>query len=172
MYAIIRTGGKQAKVEEGDVLDIERIKASDEVSFTPLLVVTEDGTVVSDRKKLGDAKVVAEVLGERRGEKIDVFKYKNKTGYRRHQGHRQTYTTIQVTKIEAPGSKKKAAKKADSGKGASKAKASQKTEKKPAKQADKQRGDEKAAKQESGKKEPGKKESAKQAKAKAADQEA
>jgi len=113
MYAIIRTGGKQAKVEEGDVLAIERIKDSDKVTFTPLLVVGDDGTVLSDRKQLSGAKVVAEVLGESRGEKVDVFKYKNKTGYRRHQGHRQTYTTIQVTKIETPGSKKKATKKDD-----------------------------------------------------------
>jgi large subunit ribosomal protein L21 len=156
MYAIIRTGGKQAKVEEGDVLDIERIKASDEVSFTPLLVVTDDGTVVSDRKQLGDAKVVAEVLGERRGEKIDIFKYKNKTGYRRHQGHRQTYTTIQVTKIEAPGSKK-SKKKDDSDKEESKAKTSQKAAKKPAKKTDKKVGDEKAAKKDDAKKDSGKK---------------
>lgn len=149
MYAIIRTGGKQAKVEEGDVLDIERIKESKKITFTPLLVVTDDGTVVSDRKQLGNAKVVAEVLGERRGEKVDVFKYKNKTGYRRHQGHRQTYTTVQVTKIEAPGSKKpkkkEAAKKDDSSKADSKPKAAKKS------------GEEKAAKQDSAKKKSGKK---------------
>jgi large subunit ribosomal protein L21 len=113
MYAIIRAGGKQAKVREGDVLDVERIKHGEEgLTFTPLLIVQEDGTVISDRDKLAEAKVTAEVLGESRGEKIDIFKYKNKTGYRRHQGHRQTYTRIQVTKIEAPGAKKRAAKKA------------------------------------------------------------
>jgi large subunit ribosomal protein L21 len=110
MYAIIRAGGKQAKVHEGDVLDVERIKHGDEaVTFTPLLIVHDDGTVISDRDQLANVKVTAQVLGESRGEKIDIFKYKNKTGYRRHQGHRQTYSRIQVTKIDVPGAKKKAA---------------------------------------------------------------
>ncbi len=108
MYAIIRAGGKQAKVREGDVIDVGRIKeAGDEISFTPLLLVAEDGSVVSDRASLDMAKVKAKVLGESLGEKIDIFKYKNKTGYRRRQGHRQTYTRIEVTKISGP--KKKAA---------------------------------------------------------------
>lgn len=110
MYAIIRAGGKQAKVSEGDVIDVERLKVTDEITFTPLLVVGDDGVVISDRDALSKSKVVAEVLGEHRGDKIEVFKYKNKTGYRRSQGHRQTYTTIRVTSIEAPGKAKKAAK--------------------------------------------------------------
>jgi large subunit ribosomal protein L21 len=101
MYAIIRAGGKQARVSEGDVIAIERIKsAGAEVTFTPLLVVQDDGTVISERAALDKAKVVAEVLGESRGDKVEVFKYKPKTGYRRRQGHRQTYTTIQVKTIE------------------------------------------------------------------------
>jgi large subunit ribosomal protein L21 len=112
MYAIIRAGGKQAKVREGDVIDVERIKsAGDEVTFTPLLVVADDGSVVSDAKSLEKAKVTAKIIGESQGEKIDIFKYKNKTGYRRRQGHRQKYTRIEVTKIA--GAKKKAAKKTD-----------------------------------------------------------
>jgi len=110
MYAIIRAGGKQAKVREGDVIDVERIKeAGDEISFTPLLLVADDGSVVSDREALQKASVSAKVIGESRGEKIDIFKYKNKTGYRRRQGHRQTYTRLEVTKIKGP--KKAAAKK-------------------------------------------------------------
>ena len=113
MYAIIRAGGKQAKVREGDVIDVERIKeAGDEISFTPLLLVADDGTVVSDRESLQKAAVSAKVIGESRGEKIDIFKYKNKTGYRRRQGHRQTYTRLEVTKIKGPkqaAAKKKAA---------------------------------------------------------------
>jgi large subunit ribosomal protein L21 len=109
MYAIIRAGGKQAKVSEGDVIDVERIKATDEVNFTPLLVVKDDGTVISERDDLGKITVVAEVLGERRGEKVEVFKYKNKSGYRRRQGHRQTYTTLQVKTIDLPDTKKKKA---------------------------------------------------------------
>jgi len=112
MYAIIRAGGKQSKVSEGDVLDVQRLKATGEVSFTPLLIVKDDGTVISDAKKLEKAKVTAEVLGEHRGDKVEVFKYKNKTGYRRRAGHRQTYTTIKVKKITMTAAKKKAAKKA------------------------------------------------------------
>ena len=112
MYAIIRTGGKQAKVHEGDVIDVERLRAEDEVTFTPLLVVGDDGTVVSNRDDLKKAKVTAKVVGDAAGPKVDIFKYKAKTGYRRRQGHRQKYTTIEVTKIEAPGvSSKPAAKK-------------------------------------------------------------
>ena len=107
MYAIIRAGGKQSKVSEGDVIDVERLKATGEVTFTPLLIVKDDGTVISDAKKLEKAKVTVEIMGEHRGDKVEVFKYKNKTGYRRRQGHRQTYTTIKVTSIEGPGAKPK-----------------------------------------------------------------
>jgi large subunit ribosomal protein L21 len=117
MYAIIRAGGKQAKVAEGDVIDVERLKVTDEITFTPLLVVDDSGTVISDSDSLAKSKVVAEVLGEHRGDKVEVFKYKNKSGYRRRAGHRQTYTTIKVTSIEGPGAKPKkkaAAKKAKS----------------------------------------------------------
>jgi large subunit ribosomal protein L21 len=101
MYAIIRAGGKQAKVQVGDVIEIERVKdPGDSMTFVPLLVVGDDGDAVSDRAKLASAKVTAEVLGETKGEKIDIFKYKNKTGYRRHMGHRQKYTQIRVTAID------------------------------------------------------------------------
>jgi large subunit ribosomal protein L21 len=113
MYAIIRAGGKQSKVSEGDVLDVERLKETGEVTFTPLLIVQDDGTVISDAKKLEKAKVTVEVKGEHRGTKIEVFKYKNKTGYRKRSGHRQTYTTVEVKKISMPAAKK-AAKKAPS----------------------------------------------------------
>lgn len=114
MYAIIRTGGKQAKVRPGDVLDVERLKgAGEEVTFTPLLVVDDGGTTITDRAVLADATVTARVLGESQGPKIDIFKYKSKTGYRRRQGHRQRYTTIEVTGINLPkpksGGRKKAA---------------------------------------------------------------
>ena len=110
MYAIIRTGGKQAKVREGDVIDVERIHSEGEVTFTPLLLVDAKGEVTSGRDDLKNAKVTARVVGESTGDKIDMFKYKNKTGYRRRGGHRQKYTTIEVVKIEGP--KKAAAKKA------------------------------------------------------------
>jgi large subunit ribosomal protein L21 len=123
MYAIIRAGGKQAKVHEGDIIDVERIKGSDKVSYTPLLIVADDGTVIADRKLLSKASVTAKVIGESPGPKIDIFKYKNKTGYRRRQGHRQKYTTIEVTKIKTAPAKKKAAAVADEDTKAPKAKA-------------------------------------------------
>ena len=110
MYAIIRTGGKQAKVREGDVIDVEKITADGEITFTPLLVVDAKGKVTSAPDELRNAKVTAKVVGESTGEKIDMFKYKNKTGYSRRGGHRQKYTTIEVVKIEGP--KKPPAKKA------------------------------------------------------------
>lgn len=113
MYAIIRTGGKQAKVQSGDVIEIERIKSDDdELTFEPLLVVDDDGNAVSDRSALAKASVTAKILGESAGPKIDMFKYKNKTGYSRRQGHRQKYTQIEITGIKIPAAaKKKAAKK-------------------------------------------------------------
>ena len=108
MYAIIRAGGKQAKVQEGDVIDVERIKAEGEVDFTPLLIVNDDGSVISDRDALDKLTVTTEVVGASTGPKIDIFKYKNKTGYRRRAGHRQKYTRLEVKKIEVPSAKKKA----------------------------------------------------------------
>jgi large subunit ribosomal protein L21 len=113
MYAIIRAGGKQAKVHEGDVLDVELIKNTDTVSYTPLLIVNDDGSVIADAKALGKASVTVEVLGDSMGSKIDIFKYKNKTGYRRRYGHRQKYSRIKVTAITAGGSKKKKKAKGD-----------------------------------------------------------
>ena len=121
MYAIIRAGGKQAKVHEGDILDVERIKDTENVSFTPLLIVADDGTVVSDRSALDKASVTAEIIGDSDGPKIDIFKYKNKTGYRRRMGHRQKYTKIKVTGIKVTKTKPAAKK------------AKPKAEKKPAK---------------------------------------
>ena len=111
MYAIIRSGGKQAKVTPGDVIDVERLKiAGDEVEFTPLFVVDDEGKSITGRAALGDVKVRAKVLGEIKGDKLDIFKYKNKTGYRRRQGHRQLYTQLEITAIDLPEAKKAAAK--------------------------------------------------------------
>ena len=110
MYAIIRAGGKQAKVQSGDVIDIERIKTGEEkLTFAPLLVVDDKGNAVSDRDVLAKASVTAKVLGEAAGPKIDIFKYKNKSGYSRRQGHRQKYTRIEITGIKFPGATKKKA---------------------------------------------------------------
>ena len=102
MYAIIRTGGKQAKVREGDVIDVERLHAEGEVTFTPLLVVDDAGKLFSRPEALKAARVVARVVGDSAGPKVDIFKYKNKTGYRRQLGHRQHYTALEVIRIEGP----------------------------------------------------------------------
>lgn len=112
MYAVIKTGGRQAKVREGDVLDVERLRAEGEVEFDAVLVVGDDGSVISDRDQLAKSAVKARVLGESRGKKVDVFHYRNKSGYRKSAGHRQTYTTVEITEISAPGAKKATAKKA------------------------------------------------------------
>ena len=127
MYAIIRAGGKQAKVQSGDVIEVERINADDEkLTFQPLLVVDDEGNTVSDRSALAKASVTAKVLGETAGDKLQIFKYKNKTGYRRRQGHRQKYTRIEITGIKIPAaSKKKAAAKKEEASASKKAAASE-----------------------------------------------
>jgi large subunit ribosomal protein L21 len=109
VYAVIRTGGKQYKVKVGDVIDVERVSGDgDNVELVPLLVVDDDGNVSSRPSELVGAKVTASVLDQHRGDKLRVFTYKNKTGQRRHQGHRQSLTTIRVEGIEPPGGAKAA----------------------------------------------------------------
>ena len=106
MYAVIRTGGKQYKVAQGERLDVERLAPSGEgedLTFRPVLVV--DGErVVSAASDLAAAEVTAKVVGEAKGPKIRGLTYKNKTNNRRHWGHRQTYTTIEITGIRPGGS--------------------------------------------------------------------
>ena len=100
MYAVIQTGGKQERVEQGQTLSVERLSgaAGDELSFTPVLLVDGE-TVVSARDQLSSAKVSARVVGEAKGPKIRGFTYKPKTRGRRTWGHRQRYTTIEITGI-------------------------------------------------------------------------
>ncbi len=102
MYAVIKAGGKQYKVSEGQRLDIERVDAAgEELSFIPLLVVDGE-TVVAAPGDLAGASVAARVVGEAKGPKIRGFTYKPKTNNRRHWGHRQRYTTIEITGISRP----------------------------------------------------------------------
>ncbi len=104
MYAVIRAGGKQHKVAKGDVIEVERVKGSgDTLEFTPLLVVDDKGKARTARSDLTKARVLAKVVGETKGTKVEVLKYRNKTGYRRHTGHRQRYTTIQISDIKLSG---------------------------------------------------------------------
>lgn len=101
MYAVIKTGGKQYRVAPGDILEVEHLSADgDEVSFTPILVATDGGdTLVGEQA--GGYPVAAKLLGEAKGDKIIVFKYKNKTGYASKTGHRQLYSVIEITSIGA-----------------------------------------------------------------------
>jgi large subunit ribosomal protein L21 len=104
VYAIIRAGGKQYKVAEGDVIEIERTKEdSDTLEFVPLLVVDDKGKSRSDKADLAKARVTATVVGETKGPKVNVAKYRNKTGYRRNAGHRQKYTSVQISGIKLSG---------------------------------------------------------------------
>lgn len=100
MYAVISTGGKQYRVEEGQTLEVERLGAESEASvdLRPVMLVDGD-TVLATPKALGGATVQAKVVGEAKGPKIDGFTYKSKTNNRRRWGHRQKYTVIEITKI-------------------------------------------------------------------------
>ena len=100
MYAIIATGGKQYRVSEGDVIYIEKIDAQVDstVSFDVMLVENE-GDVKVGTPVVEGVKVEGKVVGQVRGDKIIVFKYKSKKNYRRKQGHRQPYTKVEITKI-------------------------------------------------------------------------
>ncbi len=101
MYAIVRAGGRQEKVSVGDVLIVDKLKGEpgSSIDLTPLLLV--DGpTVTSDAQALSRATVTAEVVKATKGPKITIMKFKNKTGYRKRQGHRQHTTQIKVTAIE------------------------------------------------------------------------
>ncbi|NUS72526.1 MAG: 50S ribosomal protein L21 [Corynebacteriales bacterium] len=101
MYAIVKTGGKQYKVAVGDVLEVEKLGAGpgDDVALEPLLLVTDKG--VTHGSKLAKAKVTGRVVEHTKGPKIQIHKFKNKTGYHKRQGHRQPLTQIEVTEITA-----------------------------------------------------------------------
>lgn len=101
MYAIIRAGGRQEKVAVGDVLNIDRLdqEPGSTVELTPLLLVDGDN-VTTDANALSKTTVTAEVMDEVKGDKITILKYKNKTGYRVRQGHRQRHTLVKVTGIK------------------------------------------------------------------------
>ena len=101
MYAIVRAGGRQEKVSVGDVLLIDKVGAvGDSIDLTPLLVV-DGSTVTSDAAKLAKVSVKAEVVKPAKGPKITIMKYKNKTGYKKRQGHRQPLTQVKITAIDA-----------------------------------------------------------------------
>ena len=102
MYAIVRSGGTQQKVAVGDVIEIDQVTTGVGESLTlPVLLLVDGESVTSDASTLSGATVTAEVVGASKGPKITILKYKNKTGYRKRQGHRQKYTQVRVTDISA-----------------------------------------------------------------------
>jgi large subunit ribosomal protein L21 len=105
MYAVIRAGGKQYKVAEGDVIEIEKVADDSKLEFTPLLVVEDDGTTHAAKDRLSKSKVTAKVVGETKGPKVHIFKYRNKTRYRRRAGHRQRYSSVEISGIKMGGGK-------------------------------------------------------------------
>lgn len=101
VYAIVRAGGRQEKVAVGDVLEIDRLHAEPgETVELPVLLLVDGADVTSDKSALAKASVTVEVVAGTKGPKIDILKYKNKTGYRKRQGHRQKLTQVKVTGIE------------------------------------------------------------------------
>ena len=103
MYAVIRSGGKQERVVEGQRLRVERLgePVGTEVSLQPVLVVDDGGSVRATPGELANARVKAQVVGEELGPKINAMTYKSKTNQRRRWGHRQHYTTVEITSIVA-----------------------------------------------------------------------
>ena len=101
MYAIIKAGGKQYKVEEGDVIRVEKLdlEVGSKVDFDVVAVNTDKDMIVGDAVK--SATVSAKVVGDGKAKKVIVYKYKPKTGYHKKQGHRQPYTEVKIEKITA-----------------------------------------------------------------------
>jgi large subunit ribosomal protein L21 len=118
VYAIVRCGGRQEKVALDDVLTVDKLadeEAGSSVSLPALLVVDGD-TVISDPAELSRYQVTAEVVGPAKGPKINMIHYRNKTGYKRRQGHRQQYTQVRITGIEKPAKARAAKAKVDADK--------------------------------------------------------
>lgn len=101
MYAIIATGGKQYKVAEGDVIRVEKlnVEAGESVTFDVIAVNNDKDMLVGDAA--AKASVQASVVGDGKGKKVTVYKYKRKSGYHKKQGHRQPYTQVKIEAINA-----------------------------------------------------------------------
>ena len=103
MYAIIKTGGKQYRVAEGDTIIVEKLPVEEEasVTFDQVLAVAKDDEVIIGKPLVEGAKVTGKVAEQGKGPKIRIFKYKAKSNYRRRQGHRQPFSKVVIEKIEA-----------------------------------------------------------------------
>ncbi|MCX6454889.1 MAG: 50S ribosomal protein L21 [Actinomycetes bacterium] len=100
MYAIVKAGGRQEKVAVGDTVFVDRIdaKVGASVNF-PAVLIVEGANITTDAKALAGVKVTGEIIEEVKGPKIDILRYKNKTGYRRRQGFRSQLTRVKITAI-------------------------------------------------------------------------
>ena len=102
MYAIVRSGGTQQKVSVGDVIEVDKLTSGVGESVNlPVVLIVDGASVTSDAAKLSTATVTGEIVGATKGPKITILKFKNKTGYRKRQGHRQRYTQVKITDISA-----------------------------------------------------------------------
>jgi large subunit ribosomal protein L21 len=103
MYAVIQTGGKQYRVAPGEELRVEKLDGAvgDEIYFDSVLFVSKDDKVTVGKPVLKNVRVQAKITRQGRGPKIIVFKYKRRKGYRKKRGHRQDYTGVRITEIEA-----------------------------------------------------------------------
>ncbi len=102
MYAIIATGGKQYKISEGDIINVEKlgVDAGETVTFDQVLLVSNNDVKVGNPTVAG-ATVTASVIGDVKAKKVIVYKYKRKTGFHKKNGHRQSYTKVKIEKINA-----------------------------------------------------------------------
>jgi large subunit ribosomal protein L21 len=106
VYAIVRCGGRQEKASVDDVITVDRLTGDVGSALTlPVLLVVDGDNVVTDAEELGGYQVAAEIVGDATGPKINMIRYKNKTGYRRRLGHRQKYTQVKITGITKGGSR-------------------------------------------------------------------
>lgn len=102
MYAIIATGGKQYKVSEGDIIKVEKlgVEAGETIKFDQVLLVSDNEVKVGD-PVISGATVEADVIGDGKAKKVIVYRYKRKSGYHKKNGHRQQFTAVKITKINA-----------------------------------------------------------------------
>jgi len=100
MYAIIETGGKQYRVEEGDVIDVELLEAKDKIEFNNVLFLNTGKTAKVGKPHVEGVRVLGELLQEVRGPKVISFKYKKRKNYRKKKGHRQNYLRVKITEIK------------------------------------------------------------------------
>jgi large subunit ribosomal protein L21 len=103
MYAVILTGGKQYRVSKGDIVKVEKldVEVGSVINLDKVLLVSKDGATTIGKPLVEGAKVSAKVLDQDKAKKIEGFKYKSKKNYRRHWGHRQPFTKLQIESIEA-----------------------------------------------------------------------